>query len=174
MGDDIGSGSGSVCFCFLPNLHSAAQFVVYGCLTTLEDSLSLNPIRCHHPLITQVNNVIHFLGCILSNCYSLQYQSKSKITVPRSWNYKRKPCWFTLQTILQRNGPKSYNRWTRIYLQHSYFRGNVDKILAFFDHLLTTDKRTDVWSQNFIIWKINSGLWAAVWAVGCGLGWTVK
>ena len=83
------------------------------------------------------NNVVHFPGCILSNRYSLQYQSKSKITLPRSWNYKRKPCWFTLQTILQRNGPKSYKRRARIYLQHSYFRGNADKILAFFDHLLT-------------------------------------
>ena len=40
MGDDIGSGSD--CFCFLLNLHSAAQFVVYGCLMTLDDSLSLN------------------------------------------------------------------------------------------------------------------------------------
>ena len=27
-----------------------------------------------------------------------------------------------------------------------------------------TDKRTDVWSQQFPIWKINSGLWAVVWA----------
>ena len=27
-----------------------------------------------------------------------------------------------------------------------------------------TDKRTDVWSRDFIIWKINSGLWAVVWA----------
>ena len=27
-----------------------------------------------------------------------------------------------------------------------------------------TDKRRDVWSQDFIIWKINSGLWALVWA----------
>ena len=34
--------------------------------------------------------------------------------------------------------------------------------------LLVTDKRTDVWSRDFIIWKINSGLWAVVWA---GLGW---
>ena len=33
---------------------------------------------------------------------------------------------------------------------------------------ICTDKRTDVWSQNFIIWKINSGLLAV------GLGWTVK
>ena len=29
---------------------------------------------------------------------------------------------------------------------------------------LATDKRTDVWSQDFILWKINSGLWAVVWA----------
>ena len=28
----------------------------------------------------------------------------------------------------------------------------------------STDKRTDVWSRNFIIWKLNSGLWAVVWA----------
>ena len=27
-----------------------------------------------------------------------------------------------------------------------------------------TDKRTDVLSLDFIIWKINSGLWAVVWA----------
>ena len=27
-----------------------------------------------------------------------------------------------------------------------------------------TYKRTDVWSRDFIIWKINSGLWAEVWA----------
>ena len=52
MGDDIGSGS--VCYCFSLNLRSAAQFVIYGRLTTLEDSLSLNPNRCHHPLITQL------------------------------------------------------------------------------------------------------------------------
>ena len=29
--------------------------------------------------------------------------------------------------------------------------------------LAATDKRTDVSSRNFIIWKINSGLWAVVW-----------
>ena len=85
------------------------------------------------------NNVVHFPGCILSNRYSLQYQSKSKIALPRSWNYKRKPCWFTLQTILQRNGPKSYKRRARIYLQHSYFRGNADKILAFLTTYLPLD-----------------------------------
>jgi hypothetical protein len=28
----------------------------------------------------------------------------------------------------------------------------------------TTDKRTDVWSRNFVIWKINFGLWADAWA----------
>ena len=30
--------------------------------------------------------------------------------------------------------------------------------------LTSTDKRTDVWSRDFIIWKINSGQWAVVWA----------
>ena len=27
-----------------------------------------------------------------------------------------------------------------------------------------TDKRTDVWSRDFMIWKINFGLWAMAWA----------
>ena len=41
MGDDIGSGF--VCIWFSLNLRtrSAAQFVIYGRLTTLDDSLSL-------------------------------------------------------------------------------------------------------------------------------------
>ena len=53
MGDDIGLGS--VCFCFSLNLRSAAQFVVYGPLTTLDGSLSLNPNRCHYSLITYLS-----------------------------------------------------------------------------------------------------------------------
>ena len=28
----------------------------------------------------------------------------------------------------------------------------------------TTDKRTDVWSRNFLIWEINFGLWAVALA----------
>ena len=28
----------------------------------------------------------------------------------------------------------------------------------------TTDKRTDVWSRDFMIWKINFGPWAVAWA----------
>ena len=28
----------------------------------------------------------------------------------------------------------------------------------------TTDKRTDVWSRDFMIWRINFGLWAVAWA----------
>jgi hypothetical protein len=34
----------------------------------------------------------------------------------------------------------------------------------FQDRLQSTDKRTDVWSRDFIIWKINFGLWAVAWA----------
>ena len=41
---------------FSLNLHGAAQFVVYGHLMTLDDSLSLNPNQCHHPLITQLSS----------------------------------------------------------------------------------------------------------------------
>ena len=32
------------------------------------------------------------------------------------------------------------------------------------DMLENTDKRTDVWSRNFMIWKINFGPWAVAWA----------
>ena len=30
--------------------------------------------------------------------------------------------------------------------------------------LYITDKRTDVWSRDFMIWRINFGLWAVAWA----------
>ena len=50
MGDDIGLGS--VCFDFAVVQLSAAQYVVCGRLMTIDDSLSLNPNRCHNPLIT--------------------------------------------------------------------------------------------------------------------------
>ena len=30
--------------------------------------------------------------------------------------------------------------------------------------MISTDKRTDVWSRNFLIWEINFGLWAVAWA----------
>ena len=36
------------------------------------------------------------------------------------------------------------------------------------NQLVATDKRTDVWSRDFIIWRINSGLWAV------GLGCEIK
>ena len=48
-------------------------------------------------------------------------------------------------------------------------------LLGFFDKIknlrqfseeknLLTDKTLDVWSQDFMIWKINFGLWAVAWA----------
>ena len=40
--------------------------------------------------------------------------------------------------------------------------------LIFLDFKYITDKRTDLWSRDFLIWRINSGLLAV------GLGWTVK
>ena len=39
--------------------------------------------------------------------------------------------------------------------------GRLDLIPT--DHEIT-DKRTDVWSRDFMIWKINFGLWAVAWA----------
>ena len=66
MGDDIGSGS--VCFGFRRSAAqcssvqlSAAEYVVYGRLMTIDNSLSLNPNRCHHPLITQLKIIIYLL-----------------------------------------------------------------------------------------------------------------
>ena len=53
MDDDMGSGS--ICYCFSLNVHSAAQFSVKGNFVTLEDIMSLNQTRCHHPLITQLS-----------------------------------------------------------------------------------------------------------------------
>ena len=54
MGDVIGSCS--PCFGFHSTyIRSEAQFVEYGRLMTLDDSLSLNLNRCHHPLITQLS-----------------------------------------------------------------------------------------------------------------------
>ena len=55
-------------------------------------------------------------------------------------------------------------RW--FCLIHAIFWKKMADWLQLID--FTTDKRTDVWSRDFIIWKINSGLWAV------GLGWTVK
>ena len=55
MGDDISWGC--VCYDFRCGafLHSTAEYVVYGWKMTLDDNLSLNPNRCHHPLITQLS-----------------------------------------------------------------------------------------------------------------------
>ena len=37
--------------------------------------------------------------------------------------------------------------------------------LAFINlKVFSTDKRTDVWSRYFLIWRINFGLWAVAWA----------
>ena len=43
-----------------------------------------------------------------------------------------------------------------------YVKGNMHIIFDITN--TTTDKRTDVWSRDFIMWKINSGLWAVAWA----------
>ena len=60
MGDDIGSGLLSMAVCFdFPSTNvvqlSNRKYVVYGCLRTIHDSLSLDPNRCHYPLITYLS-----------------------------------------------------------------------------------------------------------------------
>ena len=62
MGDDI-------CFDFCAtNVCSASQYAIYGRLTTIDDSLSLNPNRCHHPLITQLSGTfVSFMARLVQN-----------------------------------------------------------------------------------------------------------
>ena len=57
MGDDICSRS--ICFDFRT---TKVVHLMYGPLTTIDYSLSLNPNRCHHPLITQLSlNIVFFV-----------------------------------------------------------------------------------------------------------------
>jgi hypothetical protein len=54
-----------------------------------------------------------------------------------------------------------YHQW----LLHFRTKFNINIFAQIFigknqNYLLLTDKRTDVWSRNFIIWEINFGLWA--------------
>ena len=56
MGDDI-----LFVFVFAIVQLSAAEFVEYVRLMTLDDSLSLNLNWCHHPLITQLIFIIFIL-----------------------------------------------------------------------------------------------------------------
>ena len=53
MGDDISSGFD--CFDFRATNVVQFQYVVYGRLTTIDDSLLLNPNLCHHPLIIKLS-----------------------------------------------------------------------------------------------------------------------
>ena len=56
MGDDIGSGSVRFDFCSTNVVQlSNRKYVIYGCLTTIDDSMSLDPNQCHYPLITYLN-----------------------------------------------------------------------------------------------------------------------
>jgi hypothetical protein len=70
----------------------------------------------------------------------------------------------TLNVFLySQRGPKlflySFSRFLTPRVRLFFYQ--VGSIQSFSD---ITDKRTDVWFRDFIIWKINSGLWAVVWA----------
>ena len=68
MGDDIGSGS--VCFDFCSTnvvQLSNRKYVVYGRLTTIDESLSLDPNRCDYPLITYLSYGLEFIMIYLSS-----------------------------------------------------------------------------------------------------------
>ena len=52
MGDNIGSGSVNVV------QLSNWKYVIYGCLMTIDHSLSLDPNRCYYPLITNLRQEV--------------------------------------------------------------------------------------------------------------------
>ena len=49
-------------------------------------------------------------------------------------------------------------------LSNFYLLRNKKKLTIPLEWVGTTDKRTDVWSQNFLIWESIFGLWAVAWA----------
>ena len=66
MGDDIGSGSVHFYFCSTNVVQlSNWKYVIYGCLTTTDDSLSLDPNQCHYPLITYLIQILTFYHTFL-------------------------------------------------------------------------------------------------------------
>ena len=87
MSHDIGSGS--VCFDF------CASNVVHLSMSSIDDSPSLNPNRCHHPLINQliqvirtkklsVSNVFHQIRCSTQNQVMLSALEFCKGAVSKS------------------------------------------------------------------------------------------
>ena len=67
--------------------------------------------------------------------------------------------WRSIIDIVKKLG--SHQVWCHCWLKNLK---NANSILSLrlFDSLIT-DNRTNVWSLDFIIWKIYSGLWAVVW-----------
>ena len=64
---------------------SAAEYVVYGRLTSIDDSLSLNLNQCHHPLITQLNfaviqNYAYWLILRITESFLEKYKRHTKIS----------------------------------------------------------------------------------------------
>ena len=67
MGNDIGSAAFVLIFALVQ--LCTAEYVVYGWKMTLDNNMSLNPNRCHHPLNTKLSthrikdlNVQHHFG----------------------------------------------------------------------------------------------------------------
>ena len=76
---------------------------------------------------------------------------------PNVWDFaeKRLYCNLFCTTEVEINNPNRAYNWFRL----------LDSILLLvWNTVGATNKRTDVWSRDFIIWKINSGLRAVVWA----------
>ena len=91
MGDDIGLGSVCLDFCSANVVQlSNWKNVIYGCLTTIDDSLSLDPNRCHYPLITYLrkNKQLSFIK-------KLMKMFRPIFRTPTSYTPTRRGLWAT-------------------------------------------------------------------------------
>ena len=60
-----------------------------SCLTTINDSLSLNPNRCHYPLITYLSSNVSNRFCFIPLLCSLQNLIKSTLKWPNPNQFKK-------------------------------------------------------------------------------------
>ena len=60
-------------------------------------------------------------------------------------------------------GHKNSNKWEIWAFWKKKYSAQIVEVQNK-NNICCTNKRTDVWSRDFMIWKINFGLWAVAWA----------
>ena len=116
-------------------------------------------------------DISKYLMFIMHSCTTYQYHISAFIFlklcgIQNSFTYKTR-----LKTVII---PTSLRMWIGFTLYIMFYFHRIRSYLLLlrlhchicpvYSFLGSTDKRTDVWFRDFIIWKINSGLWAVVWA----------